>query len=348
MQIALRPWLATLAVGWLACPAGAQQKQPTPLPPPAAAPIPAAPHLPPNAAAATVNGQPILESAVQRGLRRVPPQRQAEARPEILNYLIENALIDQYLLQMRIAVEAKDVDKRIADMKAEIVKQKMEYAKVLTDMALTEAELRQHITADLRWDKYAEAQATDKALRELFTANKDMFDGSMVRVRHILLTPDFKDPKKMQEAQAQLAAIKTKIEATVAAGLAKLPPSADPLTRNAARVKLIDDAFAVEAKEKSACPSKLQGGDVGWFDRAGVMVEPFAKAAFALKKYEMSGVVQTQFGFHLMLLLDRRPGKDVKFEDAKTDVKEVYCDRLREALVAQLRQRATVTVTPVK
>jgi peptidyl-prolyl cis-trans isomerase C len=296
--------------------------------------------LAPTAAAATVNGQPVLESAVLRGLRRVPPQRHVEARPEILNYLIENALIDQYLLQLRnFEPKPEEVAKRIADMKAEIAKEKKDYAAVLKDMDLTEAELKQHITADLRWDKYAEAQATDKVLRELFTANKDMFDGSMVRVRHILLTPDAKDAKKVAAARAELVALKQKIEADVAK-----KPAADPLARN----KALEDAFAAAAKEKSACPSKLQGGDVGWFDRAGVMVEPFAKAAFALKPYQMSDVVETQFGLHLLLLLDRRPGKEVKYEDARADVKEVYCDRLRDSLVAQLRQRATITITPVK
>lgn len=354
MRTALRPWLASLAVAWLAGSATAQPA-PAPLPPPAApparpavAPAPAPVVAPTSAVAATVNGQPIPETAVRRGLLRVPAERQVEARPEIVNYLVENALIDQYLLQIRIAVEQKDVDKRINDMKADVKKQKGDYAKVLKEMALTEDELRQHIAADLRWDRFAEARATDKALGDLFAASKDMFDGSMVRVRHILLTPDSKDSRKVAEAQAALGAAKKRIEKQVADGLAKLPASADNFAREQARYKLIDDAFAEEAKKMSSCPSKIQGGDVGWFDRTGVMVEPFAKAAFGLQKYQMSDVVQTQFGCHLILLLDRRPGKDVKFADVKKDVKEVYCDRLRESLVGQLRQRATIAITPVK
>jgi hypothetical protein len=52
--------------------------------------------------AATVNGQPIAEKAVQRGLKRVPPDKQAEARQQILKRLIENALLDQYLQQLRV------------------------------------------------------------------------------------------------------------------------------------------------------------------------------------------------------------------------------------------------------
>ncbi len=80
-----------------------------------------------------------------------------------------------------------------------------------------------------------------------------------------------------------------------------------------------------------------------WFPRAGAMVEPFAKAAFDLKPFQMSDVVQTQFGLHIILPIDRRTGKQgMKFEDAKDDVKDVYAGRLREKLVEQLRGSAKI------
>jgi peptidyl-prolyl cis-trans isomerase C len=76
------------------------------------------------------------------------------------------------------------------------------------------------------------------------------------------------------------------------------------------------------------------------------MVEPFARAAFALKPYEMSDVVATKFGYHLILVTDRRPGRDTKYEDVKEVVKEVYSDRLRENLAGQLRPNAKIVITP--
>ena len=76
------------------------------------------------------------------------------------------------------------------------------------------------------------------------------------------------------------------------------------------------------------------------------MVEPFAKAAFALNPYEMSGVVTSQFGHHLILTLERKPGKETKFEDAKEDIKEVYASHKREELCKELRQKAKIVVTP--
>ena len=106
------------------------------------------------------------------------------------------------------------------------------------------------------------------------------------------------------------------------------------------------DRVAIDYSEDQA--SRYKGGDVGWFDRAGTMVEPFAKTAFALKPFRISEVIATQFGLHLILLLDSKPGKDVPFEQVKSDVKEVYCDRLRESLVSYLRQRGKITINPVK
>src|SRR6266478_2845367 len=82
----------------------------------------AAPAFAQQPPAATVNGQPVTEVAVQRGLKRVPPAEHAKARPEILNYLIDNVLIDQYLTAQKIAVDPKEVEARVAEIKNEVKK----------------------------------------------------------------------------------------------------------------------------------------------------------------------------------------------------------------------------------
>jgi parvulin-like peptidyl-prolyl isomerase len=296
----------------------------------------------PGGIAATVNGQPITEKAVERGLRRLPADRQTQARNEILNFLIDTALVDQYLDQARIEIDPKDAETRLQEVKDEIKKSGQPLDKVFEELLLTENELRAELAAELRWEKFCERQVSDKDLRDIFDKNPEMFDGSMVRARHILLTPPAGDAQAAEQARQQLLRTKQQVEEEVERGLASMPAGADSQTRDKRRNYLLETAFAEAAGKESACPSKAQGGDLGWFGRVGAMVEPFAQAAFALRPYQMSDVVPTQFGYHLILATDRRPGKPTRFDDVKEVVKEIYCERLREALIAQLRPAARI------
>jgi len=333
------PFGACVTFGLLTAPAFAQQPPATPVP----APTPA-----PNAVAAVVNGQPVPEVAVQRGLKRVPPADHPKARPEILNYLIDNVLLDQHLAAQKIPVEAKEIDARVGEIQAEVKKNGQDYQKMLKDLMLTEEELKAQVAADLRWEKFAISQSTDAALKHLFEQSGEMFDGSLVRARHILLTPAAGDSAAAGQAKAQLLQFKQQVEAEAAKEVGKLPAATEPFAREAARRKKMEEAFEALAEKHSACPSKKDGGDLNWFPRAGSMVEPFAKAAFALKPGQMSDPVQTPFGYHLILVTDRKAGQATKFEDVKEEVREVFCNRLREDLVAKLRVTAKITITPVK
>ena len=308
-------------------------------PPPKDAELPPPP--PANLLAATVNGQPIPEIAVFRGLLREDPKRWPLVRKDVLNYLIDNLLVDQYLTQLKMPVDSRELEERVEVIKGEAKKSGMEFDMLLKRLFLTEADLRRELTGALRWDKFVLQQGTDKVLRDMFEKNETMFDGSQMQARHILIAAT---PANAKEAPVHLAALRKQMEAEVAGAIAKLPANTDNLTREKERMKLMDTAFAAAAMKESSCPSKTDGGSIGWFPRAGAMVEPFARAAFALKPYQMSDIVTTEFGYHLILAVDAKQGKDVKFEDVKPFVQEVYGERLREAIIANYKARSKIEI----
>lgn len=89
-----------------------------------------------------------------------------------------------------------------------------------------------------------------------------------------------------------------------------------------ARVKGNEDFAEVAKKESDDTGTKEKGGDLNYFT-AGMMVEEFSKAAFALKPGEISGLVESPFGYHIIKLTDRKPKVDRKLDDVKIEIAEV-------------------------
>ncbi|MFN7835338.1 MAG: SurA N-terminal domain-containing protein [Burkholderiaceae bacterium] len=131
------------------------------------------------------------------------------------------------------------------------------------------------------------------------------------RVRHILLTAD-KNTKP-----ADLAKVKARAEALLA------------------KVKASPNDFAAIAKAESQDPgSAANGGDLGSFAR-GTMVKPFEDAAFALQKDEISALVQSDFGFHVLQLLDIQPEKTQPLEAVRSQVDaEIRKQKAQKAFTA--------------
>lgn len=94
-------------------------------------------------------------------------------------------------------------------------------------------------------------------------------------------------------------------------------------------------SFALMVVEHSEGPSAEQGGDLGYFAR-GQMVGPFEEAAFALAPGEISGVVETQFGLHLIKLEDRIDASSVPLEDARPQIESYLGQQALEASIGSL------------
>lgn len=105
--------------------------------------------------------------------------------------------------------------------------------------------------------------------------------------------------------------------------------------------------FAEMAKKHSTGPSGPRGGDLGFFSR-GDMVAPFEEAAFALKAGELSDIVKTQFGYHIIKVEEVKPASTISFEEAQDQIQEVLLNQEKQKVWKQymedLRAAAEVEI----
>jgi peptidyl-prolyl cis-trans isomerase C len=120
-----------------------------------------------------------------------------------------------------------------------------------------------------------------------------------------------------------------------------LVPTKEEADKLLARLKKGED-FAALAKEASKDGSASSGGDLGFFGK-GQMVKPFEEAAFGLKMGEVSKApVQSQFGWHLIKVEERKPSTPPSFEESKAELKESRSRELADKIVADLRKDAKI------
>jgi len=108
--------------------------------------------------------------------------------------------------------------------------------------------------------------------------------------------------------------------------------------------KLADGAdFAELAKEESTGPSSANGGDLGFFTK-DQMVTPFAEAAFAMEKGEVSEPVKTRFGWHVIKVEDKRERQPPNFDDVKERLKSALIRQRLQERMAELRDAAKIEI----
>lgn len=105
--------------------------------------------------------------------------------------------------------------------------------------------------------------------------------------------------------------------------------------------------FSILAKERSTGPSGPNGGDLGWFTK-GRMVPEFEAAVLALRPGEVSDPVETQFGWHLILLNERRKTAAPSFEEARAALTQELQNAAVESRVSGLTAAAVIDRTEVK
>ncbi|QDV32956.1 foldase protein PrsA [Tautonia plasticadhaerens] len=313
-----------LALGLAPAPLAIGQAPPSP----PRSPAPAAP--PANdPVVATFEGGTITKSEVLDflGQYAIQPDRQGEVYEQAVNALVNQELLASFLQQQNVAVTGPELDAEVAKLSEQLQQSGQgTLNSLLAEMGLTEMELKERMMTGLRWSKYLQSRADEATLRSYFEQNKDLFTGTAVKASHILarVEPDASEGQK-EEARQKLAELKKKIDAG-------------------------ELDFAVAADQYSEDPSNQEapdGGNIGYFGKRGQVIDAFADAAFALEVGEVSDPVETDYGYHLIKVTDRREGQEVTFEQIREAVLSTYGDEIQEQLLDQARASAKLDIKPM-
>jgi peptidyl-prolyl cis-trans isomerase C len=275
--------------------------------------------------AAVVNGEPIAMAELEEALKQaplaveMPEQARINMRRHALAMLIDDTLMQQFLKANAPEVTKAEVDQRLAEMDAALKQEKKTIESFCKENGQTVQELREGLHWMLRWSAWAKTHIADADVQRYYQEYKDLFDGVSVRVSHVALRlPENAGNAERAKAKAQLTGLRAQILA-----------------------KKMD--FATAAKTYSQCDSNKSGGDLGYIGRK-TLDEPFSRVAFSLQPGQVSEVVQTDFGMHLILVTERKPGQPSDFAMIKEQVREIYTEEVRLTILAQQRRVAKLEV----
>jgi peptidyl-prolyl cis-trans isomerase C len=349
----LLPLIGLSAIALVIGSSGCQKKAPTASDKGGAvnqAPAPGAPAGQPqeDKVVATVNGKPIMESQVQRRVQaeyKPTLAKLAAQSPELaaqqekmLKQGVANRMVTEQLLDEQ--VKLANIQMTEEDLKAEMTKQLAaqnppmtieQYQKIVEAQGGDFQAKKGFLLQNMKYHKLFESKfsgslgATEEEAKKYYSENpKDFQMPEQVRASHILISTKPTDPNG-DPNQAKVRA-KQKAEEL----LKKVKGGAD---------------FAALAKENSSCPSAAQGGDLGSFPR-GQMVKPFEDAAFALKVGQISDLVETQFGYHIIKVTEHHDPNQISFEKAKAEIVDQLTQQKKAEAVRKyvdsLRQSAKI------
>ncbi len=226
-----------------------------------------------------------------------------QLKEDVLQQIIDVNIMYKEAEKEKLLPTDKEVEEKYKEIKTQIDSDE-EYKKSLEEAGVDDAYIKKEQKQILALENYQENflkehEVTDEEAKKYYDEHKDEFYIDEVRASHILISTRNENNEPLSTKEKEKA--KQKAEEILA------------------KVKAGED-FATLAKENSDDPgSAANGGDLDFFGK-GVMVEEFETAAFGLNVGEISEIVETDFGYHIIKVTDKKQGQE-PFEDVKEEIK---------------------------
>ncbi len=254
-------------------------------------------------------------------------EKMVKARNEVLQQLISNKLLTQAAKSKGVTVDPKDIDERIAQIKERFPGEDA-MTKALANDGLTLDNLKKNIEEQLLVRGLVQQELAHKAMvspKEVETFYRehigDFSEGETIDVCNILIKHKKRDPSEPDKAWEMINNLHKEIKGGA--------------------------NFEVMAQRYSEGPNADKGGDMGFFPR-GSMMKEIEDVAFNMKAGEVSEVIKTELGYHILFLKARKASRQIPLTEVSKDIeKELFQQKIEEAkgeYVKDLRQKAYIKI----
>ncbi|MBF0530667.1 MAG: peptidylprolyl isomerase, partial [Deltaproteobacteria bacterium] len=270
----------------------------------------------------------LEQEYMEKNLRQPEPEKLKEMKKGAMDHLIGRELLYLDSKNKGMKIDDAELDGKLKALQAQFSSPE-EYQQALAQMNMTDQDLKENFRRALTVEQWITKEFVDKVsiadqdVQNYYDKHPEYFKKpETVRVSHILISAGAQAKEEdKKEARKKIDDIKKRLDA--------------------------GEDFAALAKELSQCPSKEKGGDLGFISR-GQTVKPFEEAAFKLAPNQISDVVETTFGYHVIKSVDRQPAGVTPLADVKAQIKEFLkneqAGQKLNAYVAGLREKAKIEV----
>lgn len=264
-------------------------------------------------------GSTIWETEVEDGVKY-----KDKFKDIMLDQMIDIEAVCEQARKDKLAPSEEEVDKAFEELKKNIDADE-EYKKKLEDLGIDDTYLRAQQEQDLIIQKYKEnfdknVKISDEEMKKYYEDNKKDYYKDEVKASHILISTVDDNGKELSESKKKEA--KKKAEEVL------------EKAKNG-------QEFSELAKEYSDdTGSASQGGDLGYFTK-GQMVQEFEEAAFSLKPGEISGLVESEYGYHIIKVYDKID-EQLPFDEVKDEIKTTLTENKYISSIEEISKKAKV------